>query len=466
MIITKMALPRRTFLRGMGATLALPLLDAMVPAMSAMSARTRTAANPVHRLGFLYLPNGVAMNHTGIDYWKPAGTGGDFELSPILTPLAPYRDRMVVVSGLSHAQAESMGDGNGDHTRSTATWLNGVHPNFTQGADVRAGVTADQVAAAEFGNETPLPSLELAVDLNFLVGNCDNGYSCSYLNTLSWRTATTPLPTENNPRAVVRAAVRRRGLTGTAGRASAEGPQHSRRGGRGHAAAVSAGRVERPRPSRRILRCGGARSERRLQKAENAPVESDAESGLERPPIGIPDNFGDHVRLMFDLQWLAFQADITRVFTFMYGREVGSRTYPEIGLTGGHHAMSHHGDRPENLERYAKLNTYQTDLFRYFVDKLAATPDGDGSLLDHSLLLYGGGMSNPNIHSHNDIPLLLVGGASGNLKGGRHLTAPLKTPMTNLLVSMLDKSGVHIDHLGDSTGRVDLGTPPEPLSGV
>ena len=199
MIITKMALPRRTFLRGIGATLALPLLDAMVPALSAMS---RTAATPVHRLGFLYLPNGVAMNHTGINYWKPAGEGGDFELSPILAPLAAYREQMVVVSGLSHSQAESMGDGNGDHTRSTATWLNGVHPNFTQGADVRAGVTADQVAAAEFGNETPLPSLELAVDLNFLVGNCDNGYSCTYLNTLSWRTATTPLPTENNPRAV------------------------------------------------------------------------------------------------------------------------------------------------------------------------------------------------------------------------------------------------------------------------
>ena len=199
MIITKMALPRRTFLRGIGATLALPLLDAMVPAMSAMS---QTAAAPVHRLGFLYLPNGVAMNHTGINYWKPVGEGGDFELSPILAPLAAYRDQMVVVSGLSHAQAESLGDGNGDHTRSTATWLNGVHPNFTQGADVRAGVTADQVAAAEFGNETSLPSLELAVDLNFLVGNCDNGYSCTYLNTLSWRTATTPLPTENNPRAV------------------------------------------------------------------------------------------------------------------------------------------------------------------------------------------------------------------------------------------------------------------------
>jgi hypothetical protein len=199
MMITKKALPRRTFLRGVGATLALPLLDAMVPALSALA---RTAANPARRIGFVYLPNGVAMNHTGTDYWKPVGEGKGFDFSPILSPLEPYRDQLVAVSGLSHGQAESLGDGNGDHTRSTATWLNGVHPNFTQGADVRAGVTADQLAARELGAETALPSLELAVDLNFLVGNCDNGYSCTYLNTLSWRTATTPLPTENNPRAV------------------------------------------------------------------------------------------------------------------------------------------------------------------------------------------------------------------------------------------------------------------------
>ena len=464
MMITKMALPRRTFLRGIGATLALPLLDAMVPAMSAMS---QTAARPVHRLGFLYLPNGVAMNHTGVNYWKPAGEGASFEFSPILAPLAAHRDQMVVVSGLSHGQAESLGDGNGDHTRSTATWLNGVHPNFTQGADVRAGVTADQLAAAEFGKETPLPSLELSVDLNFLVGNCDNGYSCTYLNTLSWRTATTPLPTENNPRAVFER------LFGDGGTPAQRVAQV-----RKDRSILDAVDEDMRRLFRRVGSSDRARAdeyfdavrevERRLQKAEEAPVEIDAESGLERPPMGIPDNFGEHVKLMFDLQWLAYQADITRVFTFMYGREVGSRSYPEIGLPGGHHAMSHHGDKPDNLGRYAKLNTYQAELFRYFVDKLAATPDGDGSLLDHCLLLYGGGMSNPQIHSHNDIPLVLVGGASGNLKGGRHLASPLEiqTPVTNLLVSMLDKSGVHIDRLGDSTGRVDLGKPPEPLSGV
>ena len=366
---------------------------------------------------------------------------------------------------LSHGQAESLGDGNGNHTRSTATWLNGVHPNFTQGADVRAGVTADQLAVIELGTETPLPSIELAVDLNFLVGNCDNGYSCTYLNTLSWRSATTPLPTENNPRAVFER------MFGDGGSRAQRLAQVRR-----DRSILDAVEEDMKRLYRRVGSRDRARAdeyfdavrevERRLQKVAASPVELESDSGLERPPVGIPDDFGEHVRLMFDLQWLAYQADITRVFTFMYGREVGSRTYPEIGLTGGHHAMSHHGDRPEALERYARLNTYQTDLFRYFVDRLASTPDGDGTLLDHCLLLYGAGMSNPNIHSHNDIPLVLVGVASGNLQGGRHLAAPLKTPMTNLLVSMLDKSGVRVDGLGDSTGRVNLGAPPEPLSGV
>ena len=462
MIITKKALPRRTFLRGLGTTLALPLLDAMVPALSAAA---QSPARPVRRLGFLYLPNGVAMNHTGINYWKPAGEGQAFDFSPILKPLEAYRDQLVAVSGLSHGQAESLGDGNGDHTRSTATWLNGVHPNFTQGANVRAGVTVDQLAAVHLGQDTRLPSIELAIDLNFLVGNCDNGYSCTYLNTLSWRTATTPLPTENNPRAVFER------LFGDGGSRSQRLAEVRRDRSILDAVGEDMQRLYRRVGSRDRSRADEyfdavREVERRLQQAEENPVEFDAESSLERPPVEIPDDFGDHVRLMFDLQWLAYQADITRVFTFMYGREVGSRTYPEIGLTGGHHAMSHHGDRPEAIERYARLNTYQTDLFRYFVDRLASTPDGDGTLLDHCLLLYGAGMSNPNIHSHNDIPIVLVGGASGSLRGGRHLSAPLGTPMTNLLVSLLDKSGVPVDRLGDSTGRVDLGTAPVPLSGV
>lgn len=455
MMITKMALPRRTFLRGLGASLALPLLDAMVPALSAS---TRTALRPVKRLGFLYLPNGVAMNHTGANFWKPTSVGTDFTMSPILEAMSPYRDQTVVVSGLSHPQAESMGAGNGDHTRGTSTWLNGVHPKFTQGADVRAGTTADQVAAAQFGRETPLPSLELAIDLNYLLGNCENGYSCAYLNTIAWRTPTTPLPTENNPRVVFE---RLFGEGGT--------PDYRRAQFRRDRSILDAVTEDITRLQQRLGPSDRARTaeyfdsvrevERRIQKAEVAAEDPDSTVGgglLDRPPAAIPEVFGDHVKLMFDLQWLAYQADITRVFTFMYGREVGSRTYPEIGITDAHHPLSHHGDRKETLERYARLNAYQTELFAYFVEKLRTTPDGDGSLLDHSLLLYGAGLSDGNIHSHVDLPLMLVGGGAGSLKGGRHLAAEPNTPMTNLLVSMLDKAGVHLDRLGDSTGRVEL----------
>ena len=460
MFITKKSLPRRTFLRGMGATVALPLLDAMVPALSAVA---QTAANPVTRLGFLYLPNGVSMNHTGVNNWKPVGEGTNFELSPILTPLAPFRDRLLVVSGLSHAQAEALGDGNGDHSRGTASWLSGVHPKFTQGGDVRAGVTADQIAAAELGRDTPLPSLELSVDLNFLVGNCDNGYSCVYMNTLSWRTATTPVPTEANPRVVFE---RLFGDGGTPEQRLAEMARDR---------SILDSVTQDARRLQKKLGAGDrARTdeyfdsirevERRIQKGAQSVAEAEPLAGLERPPMGLPNDFAEHVGLMLDLQWLAFQADLTRVFTFMFGREISSRTYPELGLPEGHHSMSHHRDIPENMARLAKLNTYQTDLFASFLQKLDSTPDGDGSLLDHSLLLYGAGLSNPNIHSHNDLALTVVGGGSGNLQSGRHLASPLKskTPMTNLLVSMLDKAGVRVDRLGDSTG----GLQAEPLSGV
>lgn len=459
MFITKLALPRRTFLRGMGATIALPLLDAMVPAVSAV---VKTAANPVRRLGFLYLPNGVAMNHAGVNYWKPSTEGPDFEISPILTPLAPYQKQLVVVSGLSHPQAESMGDGNGDHSRGTATWLSGVHPKWTQGADVRAGTTADQVAAAELGKETPLPSLELCVDLNFLLGHCENGYSCAYMNTISWKTPTTPMPPENNPRVVFE-------------RLFGDGGSPAQRLGqmRTDRSILDSVAEDMKQLQQKLGSTDRARAdeyfdavrevERRIQKVEARADEAAPVAGIAQPPVGIPEQFGDHVRLMLDLQWLAYQADLTRVFTFTFGREVNNRTYPEIGLTEGHHAMSHHGDNPEKMQTYAKLNTYCTELFAGFVEKLHTTPDGDGNLLDHSLILYGAALSNPNIHSHNDIPIALVGGAAGQLKGGRHLAFPLFTPMTNLLVSMLDKVGVEVDRLGDSTGRLPL---PEPLSTV
>src|SRR5215204_2491893 len=449
MFITKKALDRRTVLRGMGAALALPLLDAMVPAGVALA---QTSARPLRRLGFVYMPNGVARNFTGINYWTPVGEGANFELSQILTPLAPYRDRLTVVSGLAQHQADAFDDGaNGDHTRGTSSWLTGVHPRRTEGADLRNGVSADQIAAAELGKDTGLPSLELAIDLNFLGGQCENSYACAYMNTLSWRTASTPLPTENNPRIVFER------LFGDGG-----SPEQ---------------RLARARENRSILDSVMADLDR-LQKSLGAGDRTkvndyvDAVREVERriqaverrsasdlpdlnQPSGIPERFDEHVKLMYELQWLAYRADITRVVTFMLGRELNFRTYPEIGITEGHHGLSHHQDNPNQLAKYAKLNTYQTELFGWFLDKLKSTPEGDGTLLDHSLFLYGAALSNPNLHAHYDLPLVLVGSAAGQLRGGRHIVYKQETPMTNLLLSMLDKVGVQPDRLGDSTGRLE-----------
>ena len=450
MFVSKVALPRRTFLRGVGATLALPLLDAMVPALTAQS---RTAARPLRRLGFVYMPNGVARNFSGINYWTPLGEGTAFEFSQILKPLEPFRDRMVVVSGLAQHQADAHDDGaNGDHTRGTSSWLTGVHPKRTEGADIRNGISADQIAAAEIGRDTALPSLELAIDLNFLGGQCENSYACAYMNTLSWSTATTPLPTENNPRIVFER------LFGDGG--------------------TSEQRLARARENRSILDSVMAdlnrlqtslgpsdrtkvtdyvdsvrEVERRIQRVEqrNASDLPDLNQ-----PSGIPDRFDEHVKLMYELQWLAYRADVTRVVTFMLGRELNFRTYPEIGITEGHHGLSHHQDNPNQLAKYAKLGTYQAELFSWFLEKLKSTPEGDGTLLDHSLFLYGAGLSNPNLHAHYDLPLVLVGSAAGHLTGGRHIVYKQETPMTNLLLSMLDKVGVQAEKLGDSTGRLEL----------
>ena len=369
MFLTKKALPRRAFLRGMGTTLALPLLDAMVPALSAMAA---TPAKPVRRLGFIYLPNGVSMNFKGINYWKPVNEGADFQLSPILTPFAAFREQMVVVSGTNQHQADVLKDGaNGDHTRGTSTWLTGIHPKHTEGADVQAGISADQIAAQYLGKDTALPSLELGLDLNYLAGNCENGYACVYMNTLSWSSPTTPLPTENNPRVVFER------LFGDGG--------------------TSAQRLAQVRAQRSILDSvneelkrllgtlgAGDRTsvndyvdsvrevERRIQAVEKQGA-TEVLPTLERP-LGSPERFDEHVGLLYDMQWLAFRADITRVVTFMLGRELNFRTYPEIGVTEGHHGLSHHGDRPEQLAKYATVNTYQAQLFAKFLDKLHATP--------------------------------------------------------------------------------------------
>ena len=441
MIITRKTLPRRTVLRGLGAALALPLLDAMTPPLAGLVGR---AATPVRRLGWVYIPNGMSMGA-----WTPP-VDGPLELSPTLSPLAPFRDRMVVLSGLAQGQAEALGDGNGEHTRATATWLNGVHPKETEGADVRAGMTADQIAAAQLGRETPLPSLELAIDRDFLVGNCENGYSCIYMNTIAWRTPTTPLPMENNPRVVFER------LFGEGGSTAERRAQFRKDRSILDAIADDLHRLEREvgagDRARVTQYLDAVRAiERRIQLSER----SDAELPSLDRPVGVPESYTEHVGLMFELAALAWRADITRVFTFMLGRELNGRAYPEVGIPESHHGLSHHRNDPEKLAQLAKINTFHVTLFRDFLETLAATPDGDGTLLDQSLLLYGAALSDSNKHLHYDLPLLLAGGSGGQLEGGRHLRYPRDTPMTNLLVSQLDKAGVRLDDgLGDSSGAL------------
>ena len=456
MIITKKHLPRRTFLRGVGATLALPLLDAMVPALSAAA---RTAAAPVRRLGFIYFPHGsVSWAAGSANRWTPPGEGGALELSPILQRLAPVKDQTLVLTNMEHRNAQGNGtDGNAEHTRSNASWLSAARPKMTEGADVRLATTVDQIAARKLCRDNRLPSLELTLENSFLVGNCDNGYNCVYVNTLSWSSPSTPLPMENNPRAVFerlfgdggtideRRAVMRRdqsildSVTDDMARLV------------GSLGAGDRARVDQYVDAVREV-------ERRVQRAEEHAGESTFT--LPDRPVGIPETYDEHARLLFDLLLLTYQADITRVFSLQLGREQSARTFPWIGVNEGHHAVSHHQDDPEKMASIAKINTYHIELLAYFVDKLAATPDGDGSLLDHSMLLHGSGMSNGNLHDHKNLPLVLVGGGAGRLKGGRHIKFAELTPMANLLLGLLDKAGVPAETFGDSSGRVDL----EPLS--
>jgi uncharacterized protein DUF1552 len=405
MIITKKALSRRTVLRGIGVSLALPYLDAMVPALSAVTTK------PAQRFGFFYMPNGVAMNHAGVNYWKPQTVGADFEFSPILSPLESYRNQVMVISGLHNRAAESLGDGNGDHTRSTGSWLTGTHIKRTEGSDLRAGTSVDQVIASQYKKDTPLPSLELAILPNSVTGGCDTGYSCAYGTTLSWSSPTTPLPTQSSPRLVFEQ------LFGDGGSA-----EHQRAAARTkgslldsaiqemHGLQVKLGPADRSTVSDYldVLR----EVERRIQQTEAKNAESPA-AEYERPGIGVPERFDDHTKLMFDLQHLAFQADITRV------------------------------------------TTWHVELFAYLVEKMRNTPDGDGNLLDHSLLMIGGGMSDGNIHSHMDVPIALVGGAS-SFKGNQHMAMKMGTPLSNLLVGVANHSGVPIDSFGDSTGVIGL----------
>jgi len=442
MIVTKKSLPRRTFLRGMGVTLALPFLDAMVPALSALG---ETPAGAVRRLGFIYIPNGTIQS-----MWVPATTGAGFELSPILSPLAPLRDHLVVLSGLAHMEADSRGDGNGDHARATAVWLTGVHAydRDRTGVDgVKLATTVDQIAARELGRDTRLPSLELSLEKPTQIG-CDSE-DCFFSNTISWRSATTPLPMEAHPRVVFER------LFGDGGTAAQRLAQVRRTGSILDSVTQEVAGLEKTLGSSdRTKLSEYLEAVRELEQRIHVTEQRGAESVLSLPdrPTDIPETFEDHAKLMFDLQVVAYQADITRVVTMLLARETSPLTYENIGVPEQHHSCSHHLNNPKLIARKAKIDQYHVQLLGYFLKRLRDTPDGDGSLLDHSMILYGGGLGNGNLHDHLNLPCLLAGGAAGRLKGGRHLAYPEKTPMANLLLTMLDKVGIPTpEKIGDST---------------
>lgn len=447
MIITKKALNRRTFLRGTGIAMSLPLLDSMIPAMTAASA---TAANPAIRMGFVYVPNGIVPKH-----WLPETSGPNFGLMPTMTPLEPYRDKLVVLSNLAQYNGQALGDGGGDHARAGATWLTGVHPKKTEGADIHAGISADQIAAKKLAQNTQFGSLEVGIEEATLAGGCDSGYSCAYTNTISWRGPSTPNPVELSPRALF-----------------------ERLFGDGESTDPAA-RLRRMNQDRTILDfvredvtrvqtslgvrdkgkldeyLDGIRDiERRIQKAEEQsatmilPV-------MERPG-GIPDTFEEHAKLMSDLIVIAFQTDMTRVVTYMLAREGSNRGYREIGIPDGHHSLSHHMLDPDKIAKLQKVNQHHVKAFAYLLERMQATPDGDGTLLDHSMLVYGSSIRDGNIHDHLDLPLVLAGGKSAGIVGGRHIRYKPETPMTNFLLTMLDKAGIPAETLGDSTGKVEL----------
>jgi Protein of unknown function (DUF1552) len=447
MIITKKALHRRSFLRGMGATLALPFLDAMVPAMAAT--RLTPAAQPATRLGFVYVPNGIIQKA-----WLPTATGTGYQMQSTMSPLEPFRENMLVLSNLMQNSGRALGDGAGDHARAGASWLTGVHPKKTEGSGIHSGVSADQIAAKELSKYTQLGSLEIGLEEPNLAGGCDSGYSCAYTNTISWRTAITPNPMEVNPRAVFE-------------RLFGDGESTD--------AASRLKRIQEDRSILDFIRTDVSRLEpslgsrdkskldeyldsirdieRRIQKAEQQSASMKLPV-MERP-TGIPDEFEAHSKLMSDLMVIAFQTDMTRVVSFMMAREGSNRSYRSIGISDGHHSVTHHQNDPAKIAKTMKIDQLHVQMLAYLLDRLKATPDGDGNLLDHSMILFGSSISDGNAHTHHDLPLVLAGGGNGKIKGGRHIRYAPETPMNNLLLSMLDKSGVPTESLGDSTGKLE-----------
>jgi len=441
MIVLRKSIPRRTVLRGLGASLALPLLDSMVPALTA---RAQTAAAPVHRFGVVYVPNGMVMEN-----YLPATEGASFELTPTLQALAPFRSQATVLSGLNCVP--SPGRPGGAHAKASTRYLTDISPPTSE-TWLDAGISVDQILANELGKETQLASLELAIENSDTAGACDVGFACAYTNTISWRSANTPLPMQHNPRAVFER------LFGDAGSTDARARLARLRQQRSVLDSVReeiAGLSSALGPSDRGKLAEYLDSvrdvERRIERAES-------QSGRELPvldrPAGAPASYEEHVKLMFDLEVLAYQLDLTRVITIMLGREFSGMTYPQIGVPDAHHPVTHHALEPEKIAKVAKINAYHVQLFAYLLERLRATPDGDGTLLDHITLMYGTGLSDCNAHSVTNVPVVLTGGGAGWLKGGRHIRYP-DVPLANLHLTLLDRFGIHWDKIGDSNGRID-----------
>jgi hypothetical protein len=439
MIITKKALPRRTFLKGVQAALALPLLDAMIPAATALA---KTPAKPVRRLGFVFVPMGC--DHAR---WTPPGEDTLGELSPILTSLEPVKAQLTVLTNLRLEQSYP-----GTHDTSNSGFLSAAFAKHTESSDYHLGTTVDQVAAKQMGRDTQLPSLELSMDLNPLAGVCNNGYACVYQNCLSWSSPTTPLPSEAHPRTVFER------LFGEGGSGAARRAALQSRASLLDSFSEDIARLKRTVGTADRVRVDQyldsvREVERQIQRAETAAADNQMPD-LDRP-VGVPAAFADHAKLMFDLQLLAFQADIARVVTFQLARELSNRTYPEIGVPDAHHPTSHHGNNPEKLAKIAKINAFHVSLFAQFLEKLKSTPDGDGSMLDNTVYLYGSGMGNSSVHDHERLPILVAGGAACGMRGGRHIQYKNGAPLANLHLTLLDRVGVRLDAFGDSNGKID-----------
>ena len=439
MFLTKKHLPRRTFLQGVGAAIALPLLDSMIPSGTALA---QTAAKPTFRAGFIYIPMGAQMPQ-----WTPIGDKPGFKYSRIMKPLEPLRSHINIVTGTSLIAENG-------HALSNAMWLNGTKP--AHGTEIRGGTTIDQMIAEKIGQDTTYPSLEIATeDHSSELGSCGGDYACAYMNTISWRTPTTPNPMELNPRVLFERMFGGDGATAEQRVARLRDNLSILDGVTASVKDLSKGMDSKDKARVNDYLENVREIERRIAKAEKQNSESTG-YGAPEAPVGIPDSFADHANLLFDLWAIAFQGNITKVVSFMLARELSTRTYPQIGVPDGHHPVSHHQNDLQRMEMQAKINTYHMEMFAAFLNKLKATPDGDGNMLDNSMILYGSGMSNSNVHAHDQLPILIAGGAAGKLKGDRHIKVKNDTPLSNLLISMLDKAGVRTDHFGDSSGRIEI----------